>query len=175
MTTISTSDATGTGTDTTEGSTGAETTGGGSCEDGCAEDEYCDWGANSCGMSRGDEGTCTPRPDACDANYEPVCGCDGASHSNECGAYSVGTDVAGDGGCPPLEEYFACGWRYCQEGLEYCQVSYSDVPGFPDLYSCKPLPEACGKELVCDCLDGEPCFEWECTEEGGLTLYCPGG
>lgn len=47
--------------------------------------------------------------------------------------------------------------------------------GEPVDYDCEQLPEACGKELVCGCLEGEPCFELECADDGGLTLYCPWG
>ncbi len=163
-------------TDGTTGSTGVETDGA-SCDSdrACGAGEYCDWRANSCGALGEDEGTCKPSPEACDAEYAPVCGCDGETHSNECVANGQGSDVSAAGGCEPPPEYFVCGYAFCDGATQYCQVSISDVVGEPDYYSCKPLPEACSKELICGCLAEEPCFEFECTEEGGLTLYCPGG
>ncbi len=169
-TTSATEGSTGTGS-----TTGAETTGDVGCGGGCGAGEYCDWNANSCGEGRGDVGTCKPLPDACDAEYAPVCGCDGEVHSNACTANGGGTDVAAAGECQAPAGYYACGYRFCDQETSYCQVSYNDVQGEPDFYQCLPLPEACGKEMVCGCLEGEPCFEFECSDEGGLTLYCPGG
>ena len=162
-------------TETSGATTGAETTGDAGCDGGCGAGEYCDWNANSCGSLRGDVGTCKPIPDGCDDDYAPVCGCDGEVHSNGCYANGAATDVAAAGGCMPPADYFECGYRFCDQGTSYCQVSYNDVLGEPDFYECKQLPEACMKEQVCGCLEGEPCFEFECSDEGGLTLYCPGG
>lgn len=163
-------------TEGTTGSTGVETDGA-SCDSdrACGSDEYCDWTANSCGGLGEDQGTCKPSPEACDTEFAPVCGCDGEVHSNACVANGQGTDVSAAGGCEPPAEYFVCGYAFCDVATQYCEVSLSDVVGEPDYYSCKSLPEACNKELVCGCLVGEPCFEFECTEDDGLTLYCPGG
>ncbi|MCA9663878.1 MAG: hypothetical protein KC486_36470 [Myxococcales bacterium] len=180
-TTVSTTEATeGTesSTSSSTGETTAETTGGEpTCENGCGDADYCDWKANSCGESRSDKGTCELAPDGCDDVYMPVCGCDGQVHGNECEAHGAGTDVAAAGGCEAPEGYFPCGYMYCDVATSYCQVSLNDVVGEPDYYQCNPLPEACGKEQVCDCLAEEPCFEFECSDDGngGLTTTCPGG
>lgn len=62
----------------------------------CGSAEYCDFDTPfTCGGS----GTCQPRPDFCSGVVMPVCGCDGATHSNACVAHSRGTDVAADGEC----------------------------------------------------------------------------
>ena len=101
--------------------------------------------------------------------------CDAAAF-DACMASAAGVDVADGGGCTAPEGYFPCGYAFCDGATEYCQVAVSDVFPLPDTYSCLPLPELCQKELACPCLDGEPCFEFECKEEnGGLTLICPGG
>lgn len=158
-------------------STGVETGGPVSCGGKeCGGGEYCDWTGNSCGDADWDEGACMTSPDACDQVYAPVCGCDGEVYSNACMASAAGVDVADGGGCTAPEGYFPCGYAFCDGATEYCQVAVSDVFPLPDTYSCLPLPELCQKELACPCLDGEPCFEFECKEEnGGLTLICPGG
>jgi hypothetical protein len=44
-------------------------------------------------------GVCTPRPEACATVYQPVCGCDGRTHSNACVAASQGVRVARTGAC----------------------------------------------------------------------------
>jgi hypothetical protein len=171
---ISTTEATDS---STSSSTGESTGGEPSCENGCGDANYCDWTANSCGENRSDKGTCETAPDGCDDVYMPVCGCDGQVHGNECEAHAAGSDVAAAGGCEAPEGYFPCGYMYCDVATSYCQVSLNDVVGEPDYYQCNPLPEACGKEQICDCLAEEPCFQFECADDGngGLTTTCPGG
>lgn len=64
----------------------------------CKEDQYCDYADNGCGSTDG-AGTCRSRPEACPGVVQPVCGCDGKMHSNDCVAYTEGVDLNGAGGC----------------------------------------------------------------------------
>lgn len=57
----------------------------------CADDEYCDF-ASACGEG-GEPGECKKRPAMCLDGFDPVCACDGKTHSNECEANAAGTDV----------------------------------------------------------------------------------
>jgi hypothetical protein len=65
----------------------------------CPDGQYCEFPAGSdCGAADGG-GQCKPRPGACAANDEPVCGCDGETHSNTCEAAASGVSVRSQGEC----------------------------------------------------------------------------
>lgn len=89
----------------------------------CPDDAWCSFAAETpCGR-REAFGFCVPRPQGCDGEFQPVCGCDGLTHSNSCTAHSAGTPVAFEGpcetapdtapavtGCEPMDATFAiCG------------------------------------------------------------------
>jgi hypothetical protein len=86
----------------------------------CAPGAYC---RRSNGACTG-RGACVPRPDACIAIHDPVCGCDGASYANRCAAAAAGASVAHAGACE-----LAC--------------STARSPGCPDGEACSRSAEAC--------------------------------
>ena len=66
----------------------------------CAADEFCNYApAAICGAADA-TGTCDARPQICTDIYQPVCGCDGKTHPNECYAQRDGTSVRVTGECP---------------------------------------------------------------------------
>lgn len=157
--------------------TGTES-GGEACGDTiCDANEYCDWPVNSCGADPSDVPLCTARPDDCPPSAgDPVCGCDGQVHVNDCGAAGEGVDVREANDCATPKGLFPCGFKFCDPLYSYCQVSISDVGGYPNGYACLSLPEPCGETPTCECLADEICGgSCEATPDGGLTVVCPGG
>lgn len=65
----------------------------------CGKGEFCDFPIETqCGS--GDQGgTCAAIPEACDTVFDPVCGCDGVTYDNACGANMKGVSVIASGAC----------------------------------------------------------------------------
>lgn len=148
---------------------------GGFAGGGCSNSEFCDFGRNTCGATD-EQGTCRPRPNACDDVLDRVCACDGVIHTNECDANVAGVDLNANGSCPTMGGRFACGFRTCATPGQYCQRSVSDIGGEPDTFTCMPVPSGCGAVASCACLTAEPCGSFcSGTNTTGLTLTCPGG
>lgn len=67
---------------------------------GCATGLFCKYPKDAkCGATD-KPGTCQPRPQACTAEYDPVCACDGNTYSNACSAHAAGVSVKQGGACP---------------------------------------------------------------------------
>lgn len=64
----------------------------------CASGEFCKAGAGACDTATV-AGVCTAIPDACIEVFDPVCGCDGETYSNECFADMAAVSVAREGSC----------------------------------------------------------------------------
>jgi len=125
----------------------------------CAKSEYCNYPPETkCGS--GDQtGTCAKLPDACDTQYEPVCGCDNATYSNSCFAALKGISVLHSGACDGPAPGAVCGGlkgATCDKG-EFCNFAPETKCGSGDQTgTCTTIPTGCDKSLVpvCGC-DGK--------------------
>jgi hypothetical protein len=118
----------------------------------CPVGHYCAKAEGDCGG----EGACRPRPEACLAIYDPVCGCDGVTYGNACEAAAAGASVAHRGECEPR---FDCeSDEECPRG-SYCRKEPGDCEGRG---TCTPRPEVCPAiyDPACGCdgvTYGNPC------------------
>jgi len=93
----------------------------------CGDGQYCDWGGD-CGPDRG--GICRAAPRGCPALVDPVCGCDGVTHTNPCEAVLSGIGIASSGPCPMPRPPADCRSSGCPSGTSCgrCWTSYVCLP-----------------------------------------------
>ncbi|MET0593514.1 MAG: Kazal-type serine protease inhibitor domain-containing protein [Polyangiaceae bacterium] len=106
-----------------------------------------------------------PRAQGCPLIYHPVCGCDGHTHGNACGAAMSGVSVASDGECPSADAAVCrdgetkkvdCNTCTCRNGVWGCTIIACPPPIGT---SCTERQKTCAASEYCDYPKPPTCYQ----------------
>ncbi|MGD2109688.1 MAG: Kazal-type serine protease inhibitor domain-containing protein [Phycisphaerae bacterium] len=142
----------------------------------CEPDEFCKYPTGTCGTDPAVLGVCTWIPELCIDLWDPVCGCDGNTYSNECYSDAAGVSVLHYGECGQGDVGACCvptpnGTIACIETTETACFAEGGKFAGPGT-SCGD-PDVCGQVPSACCLDNGDCLDIpvdDCIAIGGSPL-----
>lgn len=119
-------------------------------------DQFCEFPPGTCNFA--DQfGGCVVIPEACPDVWNPVCGCDGITYSNDCGRRAAQVSKAHDGPCCPVAILCASGYIPVDTDGDGCDdacmkpcVTFCDCLGLDLDDPCPLLCPNCGNFWTCD-------------------------
>lgn len=115
----------------------------------CSKSEFCKSDVGACSGP----GTCTAIPMMCTDLYSPVCGCDGVTYGNACGADAAGMNAASSGECASVSKMCGGFAGIACSKSEYCDIQGCgfDMSGVCVPYPNSPCPKTMPSAQECGC------------------------
>lgn len=117
----------------------------------CPANQVCDLDAPyRCSPLFLQGGHCIVTPQTCTTDFNPVCGCDGRTYSNNCARQMAQVQLDYTGPCSDAGASTNCGPMNCDLTQSYCLQKQEW--NATETYACNPIPANCASNPTCACI-----------------------